>query len=84
MQCNEIDERIFTAFVLVIKESSSYSKITLTSVANKLGMSRQALYKTHYQSIDELVIALHYFIDQNPQMKLKNFYLNKLHINTPI
>ena len=73
MQCNEIDERIFTAFVLVIKESSSYSKITLTSVANKLGMSRQALYKTHYQSIDELVIALHYFIDQNPQMKLKKF-----------
>lgn len=76
MKFEKIDEQIFIAFTLVASESRYHSEITLSQLASKVGITRQAIHKSHYKNIDEVIRGLHFFIDQKPNSKLKKFVLN--------
>jgi hypothetical protein len=48
----------------------------MSNIAKELGISRQALHHTYYTNIDEIVDALHFFVNEDPTKKLKAFVEN--------
>lgn len=76
MKFAQSDERIFDAFCIVASESTYRTDITMTKIAEKMGISKQALHKSYYKNVNEIICALHYYVDQEPLEKLKNFDKN--------
>lgn len=68
------DKKVFDAFCLVANESDSRDNITIPKVAKKLGISRQALNKQGYHSIDEIIDGLHHFVNQQSKPLILDFF----------
>lgn len=66
-------ERIFYAYLKVARVAESTKDISLAKIAEELGVSRQAIYKNHFQNIEELTQSLHYYVDNKPYQQLKCF-----------
>lgn len=65
------DLKIFSAFCKIAQTSSSANQITIPKIAKELGISRQAVYKSHYKNIDEIIHALHLYIEEDIQTDFK-------------
>lgn len=66
-------ERIFYAYLQVARCAESQKDISLAKIAEKLGVSRQAIFKNHFQNIPELTQSLHYYVDNKPYQLIKSF-----------
>ncbi|MDR2976622.1 MAG: hypothetical protein LBV19_04855 [Streptococcaceae bacterium] len=64
MKFSRKDILVMDAFCLVAKESKYRTDISMTKIAEKLGISRQALVKTYFKNVNEIIGSLHYFVDQ--------------------
>lgn len=73
MKFFEYDLRVFLALCAVADESKHHSDITLVKVANKLGTSKQALSQTYFKNINEIIRALHIFVNQEVKEKIQTF-----------
>lgn len=67
MNFTNYDLKIFSAFCLVTTESTSTNQVTISRIAKKLDVTRQAIYKSHYSNIDEIINALHLYIEEDIQ-----------------
>lgn len=77
MKFTSTDERVFNAFCLVANESEFRSDITMAKIAQKMGISKQAINKYYYKNVNEIINALHYYVDQEVNDKIQNFINNK-------
>ncbi|GAO99179.1 TetR/AcrR family transcriptional regulator [Fructobacillus ficulneus] len=66
-------ERIFHAYLQVARHADNPKDISLAKIAEVLGVSRQAIYKNHFQNINELTQSLHYYVDNKPFQAMKRF-----------
>lgn len=73
---SETDIKIFEAFCDIAHDANSRSEITISKIAAAAGMSRQAIYKTYYGSIDELINALHYYVDEDIKKLMDQFMID--------
>lgn len=67
---SDTDIRIFYAFADVARNNNSFSDITLKSIAEKIGISRQAMYQSHFRSTDELLNSLYYYVDKEVKLTI--------------
>lgn len=65
MHFTNYDIKIFSAFCLVAKESNNPNEVTISKIALKLGVTRQAIYKSYYRNINEIINALHLYIEKD-------------------
>lgn len=65
MKFSTYDLRIFSAFCLVANESNTPNQVTISKIAQKLDITRQAIYKSHYSNVDEIIHALHLYIEED-------------------
>lgn len=70
MTFTEFDVKIFASYCKLFNETTDKSKVTIGAIAKELGVSRQAIYKTYYNSIDSLLVGMHYYVDQD----IKNYF----------
>lgn len=61
----EFDIKIFNSLCGLVDEDNDCSNVTIANIADDLGITRQAIYKTYYKNVDEIVRAMHFFIDQD-------------------
>jgi AcrR family transcriptional regulator len=59
---NEI--RVFDAFCAAAVEKTNSKPVTLTEIAAKMGISRQALVKSYFPDVDNIVASLHNYVDE--------------------
>jgi len=78
MEFFESDIRIFHAFIKVAKKNKSFSDISIKSISEELGMSRQAMYQSHFKSIEEILNSLYFYVDKGIQKNITNI-LNKVY-----
>lgn len=62
---SQYDLEIFSAFCKIAQTNASADQVTIPKIANELGVSRQAIYKSHYKSINEIIQALHLYIEED-------------------
>jgi len=70
MKFSESDINIFYAFIEVAKNNKSFSDISIKSISDQLGISRQAMYQSHFKSTDELLYSLYYYADNNIRQEI--------------
>ncbi|MGM9886630.1 MAG: TetR/AcrR family transcriptional regulator [Lactococcus sp.] len=73
----ERDKRAFSAFCLVAEESTYRTDISMSKIAAKMGISRQALGKNYFRNVNEIIYFLHVYIDQTIQPQFKHFVASK-------
>ena len=71
MQFTDSDIQIFQAFAKVAQRTASFSDITIKAIAEEVGISRQAMYQSHFRNTDELLTSLYYYVDQDIQDEIK-------------
>jgi len=69
----EKDKKVFSAFCLVAEECNHHSEISMTNIAKKLNISRQAFHKSYYKTPDEIINAFHYYMDKDIRAKFDEF-----------
>lgn len=75
---NSNDIRVFDAFCTVISENRNLDgSITLSKIAEVMGITRQALTKTYYHSVKEIIAALHDYVNQEAYVKMETFIASK-------
>jgi len=72
MMFTKYDLKIFSVFCKIAKQSASVNQITIPKIAKELGISRQAIYKSHYKNIDEIIHALHLYMEEDIYTDFKN------------
>ncbi|MDR0199950.1 MAG: hypothetical protein LBI43_05165 [Streptococcaceae bacterium] len=73
----EKDVRIFEELCWLAKDASHFSDVTIEKIAGRMNLSRQAIYKNYYRSIDDILESMHIFVDQEGQSKIKEFLRSK-------
>lgn len=72
MKFNQYDLNIFSAFCAVAEKSSTPDQVKISEIAKKLGVSRQSIYKSHYRNINEIINALHLYIEEDINRDFQN------------
>lgn len=65
--------RVFDAFCVVARENEAYGKVTLSKIAEEMGISRQALTKSYFRDLEEIIVAFHNYVDQDVSEKMRTY-----------
>ncbi len=57
-------EKIIDAFFELALENPQKSNFTISEIALKAGISRQAIYQKHFRNFDEIILYVHELIDK--------------------
>lgn len=60
----ETREMIINAVMRLALQNKQRSHLTLTEIANEAGISRQAIYQKHFNSVDDIFDYIHATIDE--------------------
>jgi hypothetical protein len=78
MKINSYDIRVFNAFCRVADNCSSRRELTMNRIAEEVGVSRQALGKIGYHEFNDVLSALHSYLDQDISTKMEEAAKNKI------
>lgn len=73
MQFEDTDIKIFNAFIEVAETVNEFSDISIPKIAVKLGVTKQAIYKSTYHNVNEIIQAMHVYVDEEPRRKIQQF-----------
>lgn len=71
-------QRVIDAFFLIAKENPDIKKISLQTVASRLGIRRESIHKYCFRTPDEILERAHYLIDKKIEESF-NIFINKRH-----
>lgn len=79
MNITKSEKKIIDAYLLVAETSPSRKDITIKKIANKAGISTQAIYKSHFKGVEGIVQTLHLIISSETNKKLQEFNPKKMY-----
>ncbi|MCY7184323.1 TetR/AcrR family transcriptional regulator [Streptococcus gallolyticus] len=66
-------EKIIDAFFALASENPEKSNFTISEIASKAGISRQAIYQKHFKNFNEIILYVHNLIDKEICQVFNNY-----------
>lgn len=57
-------QKILDAFYDLAMQNPNEANLSMSDLAKKVGISRQAIYKHHFNSVDDIIESIHESIDK--------------------